>query len=75
MLAQEYKGVPQWDPSDHTAWFYINRDLMREWVFYDDAHSFRDRYQLAHDRGIQGFCAWVLGDEDPAIWNLLPNRK
>lgn len=75
LLAQEYKGVPQWDPSDHTAWFYINRDLMREWVFYDDAHSFRDRYQLAQDRGIQGFCAWVLGDEDPAIWNLLPNRK
>jgi spore germination protein YaaH len=26
------------------------------------------------DRGLQGFCSWVLGTEDPAIWDFLPNR-
>lgn len=75
LLAQEYKGVPQWDASEHTAWFYIIRGDTREWVFYDDVHSFHDRYQLVKERNLQGFCAWVLGDEDPAIWNLLPDRK
>lgn len=75
LLAREYNVTPQWDPHDHDSWFYIDRDHAREWVFYTDARAFEDRYKLAQDRGIQGFCAWVLGDEDPAIWNLLPNRK
>jgi spore germination protein YaaH len=75
LLAREYNGAPQWDASDHMAWFFIYRDQTREWVFYTDAHSFRDRYQLLQERGLQGFSAWVLGDEDPAIWNLLPDRK
>ncbi|MGH9617109.1 MAG: glycosyl hydrolase family 18 protein [Acidobacteriaceae bacterium] len=75
LLAREYQGVPQWDSYDHDAWFYIYRDHTREWVFYTDGRTFEDRYKLAQDRGIQGFCAWVLGDEDPAIWDLLPDRK
>jgi spore germination protein YaaH len=24
--------------------------------------------------GLQGFCSWVLGQEDPAIWDLLPSH-
>jgi spore germination protein YaaH len=30
---------------------------------------------LARDRGLQGFCSWVLGAEDPAIWSTLPSHK
>lgn len=75
LLAQQYGGTPQWDGADHTAWFYIYRDQMREWVFYTDAHTFEDRYKLAQQRGLEGFCSWVLGTEDPAIWKLLPDRR
>ena len=25
-------------------------------------------------RGLEGFCSWVLGSEDPAIWTILPDR-
>ncbi|MFZ0662744.1 MAG: glycosyl hydrolase family 18 protein [Acidobacteriaceae bacterium] len=75
LLAQEYHGTPQWDPVDHTAWFYIYRDQMREWVFYTDARTFEDRYKLAQEHGLEGFCSWVLGTEDPAIWKLLPDRR
>ena len=75
LLAREYKTTPQWDSHDHDAWFYIDRDHAREWVFYTDARAFEDRYKLTQDRRIQGFCAWVLGAEDPAIWKLLPDRK
>ena len=75
LLAKEYKGVPQWDPIDHTAWFYIYRDQMREWVFYTDAHTFEDRYKLAQEHGLEGFCSWVLGTEDPEIWKVLPDRQ
>lgn len=75
LLAKEYGGTPQWDALDHTEWFYINRDQMREWVFYTDAHTFEDRYKLVQDRGLEGFCSWVLGNEDPEIWKLLPDRQ
>jgi spore germination protein YaaH len=75
LLAKEYKGTIQWDPDDRTAWFYINRDQMREWVFFTDKRTFEERYKLVQERGLEGFCSWVLGEEDPAIWELLPDRK
>lgn len=75
LLAQEYQAIPQWDPVDHTAWLYFYRDQMREWIFYTDARTFEDRYKLAQEHGMEGFCSWVLGTEDPAIWKLLPDRK
>jgi spore germination protein YaaH len=71
-LIDTYHPQVQWDPQDRTAWFYFYRDQMREWVFYTDARTFRERFQLVVERGLEGFCSWVLGEEDPAIWDLLP---
>jgi spore germination protein YaaH len=74
-LARAYGGKIEWDAMDRTAWFYINRGDMREWVFYTDARTFRERYKLVKERHLEGFCSWVLGQEDPAIWDLLPSHK
>ena len=74
-LATAFGGKVEWDEGDHSAFFYFYRDQMREWVFYTDLRTFRDRYQLVADRKLQGFCSWVLGTEDPEIWTLLPTRK
>lgn len=73
-LAAAYGGKPEWDAGDRTEFFYFYRDQMREWIFYTDARTFGERYRLAQDRGLEGFCSWVLGSEDPGIWNLLPDR-
>jgi len=73
-LAHDWGGRIQWDDQDHTAWFYINRAQMREWVFFTDLRTFRDRYELMQQNGLEGFCSWVLGQEDPAIWTILPKR-
>lgn len=70
-----YKPEVEWDAVDRTAWFYFYRDDTREWVFYTDKRGFADRLNLARDRGLQGFCSWVLGTEDPTIWSLLPSHK
>ncbi|HZB89079.1 MAG TPA: glycosyl hydrolase family 18 protein [Terracidiphilus sp.] len=72
-LAAANNGKPQWDEYDHTAFLWFYRDQMREWIFYTDRRTFKDRYQLITDRGLQGFCSWVLGSEDPTIWELLPD--
>lgn len=74
-LAHDWGGQIQWDAADRTAWFYINRDQMREWVFFTDLRTFRERYDLVQQHGLQGFCSWVLGQEDPAIWSILPKHQ
>lgn len=74
-LRDTYNGQEQWDPVDHTVWFYFYRDQMREWIFYTEKRGFADRYNLAKEQHLQGICAWVLGEEDPAIWSVLPDRK
>jgi spore germination protein YaaH len=74
-LAKAYGGQIQWDATDRSAWLYFYRADMREWIFFTDARTFRERYTMVKERGIQGFCSWVLGTEDPAIWDLLPSHK
>ena len=63
----------QWDDEDRASFFRFYRDATREWVYFTDARTFQARYSLVTASGIQGFCSWVLGEEDPAIWDLLPD--
>lgn len=70
-----YHPQVQWDSYDRSSWFYFYKDDNREWVFYTDQRGFQERRNLARDRNLQGFCSWVLGTEDPAIWALLPSHK
>jgi spore germination protein YaaH len=73
-LLHNYNGHEFWDPIDHTSFFWFYRDQAREWVFYTNQRTFRDRYDLAKQYGIWGICAWVLGQEDPSIWSVIPPR-
>ena len=73
-LIDTYHPALQWDASDQATWFYFYRDQTREWVFYTDARTFKNRLELVKTQGLQGFCSWVLGQEDPAIWDLLPSH-
>jgi spore germination protein YaaH len=74
-LAKAYGGDVKWDPVDRSAWFFFYRDDLREWIFFTDVRTFRERYTLVKDRGLEGFCSWVLGEEDAGIWELLPSHK
>jgi len=72
-LAKQFNVTMQWDPVEHESWFYFYRDQMREWVFLPDERSFRDRYDVVKQYNLEGFCAWVLGAEDPKVWEALPD--
>lgn len=74
LLAKSRQASVNWDPVDHTAWTWYYRDYNREWVFFTDERSFKERYDLVRNRKLRGFCAWVLGEEDPSIWAALPKR-
>ncbi len=75
LLAREYGAKVQWDATDRSTFFYFYRDQMREWVFFPDQRAFKERYDLAVKDGLAGFCSWVLGQEDPAIWSVLPQHR
>jgi spore germination protein YaaH len=70
-----YHPRVEWDAADRTAWFYFYKDDNREWVFYTDRRGFEERLKLVRDYKLQGFCSWVLGTEDPAIWSVLATHK
>ncbi len=70
-----YHPQVEWDSTDRVSWFYFYRDDEREWVFYTDKRGFQERLNLVRDKGLQGFCSWVLGTEDPEIWTLLPSHN
>ena len=74
LLAKEFGGKVQWDAEDHSAYLYFYRDQMREWIYFTDLRTFKDRYALAEQNGLDGFCSWVLGQEDLEIWSFLPQR-
>ncbi len=74
-LRDTYGAQTQWDPVDRSAYFWFYRDQMREWIFYTDKRTFEARYDLVKQDGLEGFCSWVLGEEDPAIWSVLPSHK
>lgn len=74
-LAKQYGATIQWDAQDHEAFYWFYRDQMREWVWMPDARAFHDRYDLTRRRSLMGFSAWVLGAEDPAVWNELPQAR
>jgi spore germination protein YaaH len=73
-LVNAYNGKIQWDAEERSAYVYFTRDQLREWIFFTDARTFKERYDLVQQSGLEGFCSWVLGDEDPAIWKILPER-
>ncbi|PYT96420.1 MAG: glycosyl hydrolase [Acidobacteria bacterium] len=74
-LAKAYGGRVEWDAQDRSAWLYFYRDDEREWIFYTDLRTFKERYALVKERGLRGFASWVLGTEDAGIWDLLPAHK
>jgi len=64
----------KWDPELGVEWGYYLNGGVFEWIFIENARGFDARLQLARSMGLRGFSAWVLGPEDPAVWDVLARR-
>ncbi len=64
----------RWDEEQQVSYTYFERGGTFEWIFLEDARSFESRLELAESRGLRGFSVWVLGPEDPGIWEVLRRR-
>ncbi|HJP86921.1 MAG TPA: glycosyl hydrolase family 18 protein [Gemmatimonadaceae bacterium] len=70
-LAERNGAVMQWDSVAAVPYAYYPIDGVYEWLFLENARSFREKLDLAKSRKLRGFSVWVLGPEDPGIWDVL----
>ncbi len=65
-----------WLPEQGVSYTFWRRNATFDWLFLEDARSFARKLQLLDDYpGLRGISVWVLGTEDPEIWDLLAQRR
>jgi spore germination protein YaaH len=67
-LVERAGGTMQWDEREQVPFAHFERGGVYEWVFLENARSFRAKLALVRERKLRGFSAWVLGTEDEGIW-------
>ena len=65
-------GTVKWDDVQKASYGSAMVGDINEWVYLDDARSFAAQTDLAREKKLRGFSAWVLGTEDARIWDALP---
>lgn len=66
-LASAHAAV--WDEADQSHHLAYVADGAQTEIWYEDALSLAPKLQLAAADGLAGISGWVLGMEDPAIWD------
>ena len=71
-LIERHGAEPVWDPEQGASWAVWNNRGTFEYVFLEDRRAFEAKLDLLDEYpGLRGISVWVLGLEDPAIWDAL----
>lgn len=64
-----------WLPDVGAHYAFWSNEGIYEWIFLEDARSLNAKLDLFEEYGaLRGISAWVMGAEDPAIWDVLDER-
>jgi spore germination protein YaaH len=74
-LLQENHALLFWSPQDKVHYTIYNRHFLNEYLFIEDAASFKSKLALVKKYKLRGLSNWCLGEEDERIWKYLPMRK
>jgi len=74
-FAERHGAQIIWDPIQQVPYASYTVGGVNEWLFLEDARSFKAKLDLAKEKKVRGFSVWVLGPEDERIWDLLRNEK
>lgn len=65
-----------WSGEQGVAYAFWRRNVTFDWIFREDARSFGLKLDLMGEyAGLRGISVWVLGSEDPGIWDVLAARR
>lgn len=70
-LVERHGATVRWSEEHGVPYAFYQRGGTWEWIFMEDARSFEAKLELARELGLRGFSAWVLGREDPGVWDRL----
>lgn len=74
-LAGQYQaGLGLGAPQMNSTFSYAGPDGVLRNVWMLDAMSAFNQVSIASRENVRGYAIWRLGAEDPALWNVLPNR-
>lgn len=68
-------GERGYDPAAGAAWLRYTAGRERHMVWYENWQSVEAKFNLVVEADVQGWAAWRLGYEDPAVWNLITPRR
>jgi len=72
----EAAGVtPVMDDRNKTFFGIWENNGVHEYVYLENAETFRHKLDLARKYDLRGFSVWRLGQEDPAVWDLLRGQR
>lgn len=71
-LAKEKNVTLQYDAQVEAPYFkYTDENGVEHQVWFDDARSFKPKYELAKEFGVGGLLPWKFGAEDERIYDIL----
>lgn len=74
-LLDRYGAQPTWLPAVGASLAYWAHDDVYQWLFLEDRRAFAAKLALLREHpDLRGISVWVLGAEDPAIWQELGRR-
>ena len=62
---------PVWDEREKSPHLSFDNNGRRTELWFENARSLEIKLRLAHDMGFRGISCWVMGQEDPAFWDVL----
>lgn len=73
-MLERYGARLQWSEEHAVPFAFFERGGTWEWIFLEDARSFQAKLGLVDKHRLRGISVWVLGPEDPRIWEVLRQR-
>lgn len=70
-LLTENNQTLKWDADQQVPYTFYFKDQFGEYIFAENAESFRAKLNVVKQEHLLGFSVWRLGLEDPAIWKIL----
>lgn len=70
-LLDQYQAKVEWMPDQQVNYARWEEGGVFNWLFLEDAKSFLPKFDLAKVNHLRGISVWVLGTEDPGVWNVL----
>lgn len=70
-LVNRYNADMVWLENQQCHYALWNHDGVFEYAFIEDARSLEAKLRLLAELKLRGISVWRLGQEDPAVWNLI----